>query len=332
MAENIKNEKNALLLSAMRAWYENVFTDYVENCTDNGKYRHASDSDKRKGSEISCPFCMGLTDDYVNSEDKIKVMIVGQEARGFRWWSKEFQGKDDIWDASAEDYGGWTPRGFQDWAVAFMESQIDRSEKYKKQNWPFWRLFRSLSGSKDVELCWDNVDKVYYGKGGDQDNEGNNKKQKDQGTLTYKAEAILSKPFDTGNGEPLSLLQREIKIADPDVIVFAVGPYYALSLDVALGISSDKDRDNMTESALSKKTSKVSDLFVADTPRPRPDSERCVVRNEKIQAAVDALFEHKEVATLWTYHPGYLRRKNIFDDAVTEIDRFLSDFKTKGRR
>lgn len=326
MDENSKNEKNVLLLSAMRAWYESVFTDYINNCTDNGKYRWTSLDDKRKGSELSCPFCMGLTDKYIDSGNKIKVMIVGQEARGFGWWSKKLQGKNDIWNESAEANEGWTSKGFQDWAVEFMNSQIGRSEKYGKENWPFWDFFRSLSEFKDVELCWDNVDKVYYGHGGDQDKKGNDKKEKDQGTLTYKAETVLSKPFTVDNGEPLSLLQREIKIADPDVIVFAVGPNYALSLDVALGIS-DKDRDNMSESDLSKKSSKVSELF--DTPRPRPNRERCVVQNEKIQAAVNALFEHKEVATLWTYHPGYLRRKNIFDDAVNKIGKFLSDFKTK---
>lgn len=324
MAENGKNEKNALLLSAMREWYENVFMDYVERHTDNGKYRYEGNApDKRRiGTEISCPFCIGLTDDYVNCGDKIRVMIVGQEARGFGRWSEKWKGKNDIWNESAEANDGWTPKGFQEWAVAFMDSQIDRSEKYKKENWPFWDFFRAFKDLKDVELCWNNVDKVYYGNAGGQDNEGNKKKQNDRGTLTYKAETVLSKPFAAGNGETLSLLQREIKIANPDVIVFAIGPNYALSLDVALGISSDKDWDEMTESALPKKSSEVSDIF--DNTRPHPDRDKCVVRNGKIQEAVNKLFEHKEVATLWTYHPNYLRLKKIFDDAVEAINKSMS--------
>lgn len=318
-----ENGKNALLLSAMREWYEKIFTGYIDGYTDNGKYRYEGNvPDKRIGAELSCPFCMGLTDAYENCGDKIRVMIVGQEACGFDRWSAKFKDRSDIWNESAEANDGWTPKGFQAWAVAFMDSQIDRSKKYEKKNSPFWGFFRAFKDLKDAELCWDNVDKVYYGNAGDRDKEGNKKKQNDRGTLTYKAETVLSKPFATDNGEPLSLLQREIKVADPDVIVFAIGPRYALSLDVALGISK-KDFKDMSEDDLAKSSKDVSILFAH-----RPCVAECVVRNKDLEKAVSELLG-RDVVVLWTYHPRYLRhsKSKLFDKAIETISKEISRLK-----
>ena len=327
MGVNNENVKNNLLLKAQQAWYEKVMIPYIENHTDNGKYKGDGDrkcATKRIGTELSCPFCMGLTDEYLNS-DGIKIMIVGQEPRGFGRWREKWQGENDIWNKGAEENCGWFPKGLQNWANIFLRVQLKYgapTEAVKYLSSPFWDFFRKLKDSVDgIALCWNDIDKVYYGNESEEkdEGEGEDKKKKvvPKGALTYKAETFLSDRLSY-DGEELSLFQREIQIADPDVVIFAVGPTYALSVDVALGITASEHR-KMSEKELSRKSLIVSKLF-----ENYPNKNTCVVQNDDLKIKVNKLLERKDVVVLWTYHPAALRRMGLYSKALEEITDIIS--------
>ena len=332
---NDEKDKNELLLQAQQAWYEKVMIPYIIDHTGNGKYKGDEDGKcaaKRIDTELSCPFCMGLTDEYLNS-DGIKMMIVGQEPRGFGRWREKWQGENDIWNKGADEKGGWFPKGLQSWANTFLRVQLKYeapTEAVKYLSSPFWDFFRKLKDSVDgIAMCWNDLDKVYYGnESGEKDEgEGEDKKKKvvPKGTLTYKAETFLSDRFSC-DGEERSLLQREIQIADPDVVVFAVGPSYALSLDVALGITRDKERKNMKGNSLSRRSEEISKLFGC---YPRADEVDCVVRNELIVKSLREILDKEDVETLWTYHPNYLSRSGLKDIAIGKIAENVRKIKNR---
>lgn len=107
MIEIIKN-KNTEILSAQKEWYNNIMVPYINNqFTKREVSLYASENEKYNDVKISCPFCMGLTDEYINSHNK-KIMIVGQVARKLGSWSKQWQGRttDDLFKDidTKEDY------------------------------------------------------------------------------------------------------------------------------------------------------------------------------------------------------------------------------------
>ena len=207
----MNHEVNKKLLEAANDWTVERFQPYVQEYTVKGNY--VGEEKKRLGEYISCPFYLGLSDEYIeNPQGKTRLMIIGQESRGFGSWDR---------DNKKESY---MPHCSQAWAVEYLNKQLDKDftgkfgVQYNKSR--FWNLFRSLKN--DFVLCWNNLDKVYFGKD-----------ENYKGTLTYSAEKELSKSYGT---DEKSLLEREIEIADPDVLLFVTGPGYALSMETAFGI------------------------------------------------------------------------------------------------
>lgn len=306
--EQLAKQKNDELREIMKIWIEEVFKPYYEGESKN--YRN------EKNVDLSCPFYFALSDKYVQRENgKKRLMIVGQEPRGFGSWSKD------------KEKPGYEEETSQEWAQTFLDAQLekttkkcsfnnDKDEPYKCEPLysPFWNFFRKLS--ENFVVCWNDVDKVYFTNGVNTDREDNSdetdhKKDYSKGTLTYKAETYLSEAFEY-NGENKSLLEREIKIADPDAIVFAIGSSYAVSLDVALGIT-DKEFTGLKESNLKKKSVSVSELF-----REYPTRENFIVENDLLIDAVKKILGRK-IPVFWTYHPACLQRSKKLDCVVEEI-------------
>ena len=111
----------------------------------------------------------------------------------------------------------------------------------------------------------------------------------------------MSKPFEY-NGNKLSLVKREIEIANPDVVIFLTGPSYALSMSTALEYTNTSN-------------TKINGS--------RPTKKKPVVKLEAIR------FNNKDIKVIWTYHPGYLAQtkedynNSLFNVVIDKIKSFL---------
>ena len=218
-----------------------------------------------KEGEISCPFSVGVSKEYVSSEKT--VMIFGQEANSLTC-----------------DYEKWNLENMQAWAVAYLERQLGIETDYKidgkrlKYNGsPFWDFFRAMKKSGYFP-CWNDLDKVKRYKAGNEyrlklDEEG------------YGQRKILNAKVKRAK----SLLQNEIELLKPDIVVFAIGPrnpYFS-----TLGYAFDLD-----EAVLSPHC---------------PTPEKPCREISKILGL--------DMPAYWTYHPNYLSRKGIFGKVLNEI-------------
>lgn len=289
-AKDLKNA-NEELRNVQKAWAEQYLQKYISLCEEESSAYHKDKGSKRNGFELSCPFCMGVTQEYIaNKDNKKKIMIVGQQPLGFGCWNDHIE---DFY--SEDDKNEWSHIGLQNWAIEYLKTQLgnktERGIKYNSS--PFWRLFRALK--ENYALCWNDIDKVYYGK---KDNDFH------EGTLTYEAERFLSAPFEY-KGKKISLVKREIEIARPDVVIFATGPSYALSMAIALDYEYPKKPINSIKNIHLRQADPVKEL----------DSIK---------------LDDKIIKVLWTYHPGYLtqtkyRGNNLFNEAIGRIKSKLED-------
>lgn len=283
--------KNEELREVQAAWVEEVFKKYIVDCNEENNKLYTDKQSKRQGCEVSCPFCMGLTKEYIdNKENKTKVMIVGQQPLGFGCWKE--QSKDF---GLKEPKNEWTHINLQKWAIEYLNTQLKNDTKsgIKYNPSPFWRFFQALNDENTV-LCWNDIDKVYYGKKDDDYHEG---------TLTYLAEEVLSAPFEY-DGTKLSLVKREIEITNPDVVVFVTGPSYALSMGTAL------EYEKTSNEKIGKKC---------------PTIKNPVVELDIIKC------NNKEIKVLWTYHPGYLAQtkddnnNSLFNTVIDNIKKLICE-------
>lgn len=261
---------NDELLSIQKEWqnklYREVFDNYKKNETD----------------KLSCAFSFGVSERYLNSDKKI--MIVGQEANGHSY---------DYAEWGIENENGL--KKFQNWAVDYLDFQVynenQNNRNFKINHSPFWKFCRDLA--KEFGVCWNNIDKVrrYTRQDGVAFVEDylletrDSNKQKDR--------SILHRKIFGGK----SLLQKEIEIAKPDAVVFAIGPswpyYHSLSLAFFDGAAVDKE---------------LNDCGVK-----YPDMKSgyyCVEIGE---------FLRLDIPAYYTYHPNYLLRKNCLDKVIDRI-------------
>ncbi len=127
---------------------------------------------------------MGLTEEYLTAKSDKRVMIIGQEAGGFGEINDGTADYDFI-EASVKSKTN-APGNSQKWAIAYLQKQLygkydDLPECYNKINYnpsPFWEFFRKMN-KQGFELCWNNLDKVYFGK-----------------TLSYTTEEYLSAQYE----------------------------------------------------------------------------------------------------------------------------------------
>ena len=216
-------DMNKKLCEAVEMWVKEKLKPYIDDnktdCDKDGRY--VGENIGKHSTYLSCPFYMGVTEDYALRTKSRRVMIIGQEARHY-----------GIWKDNRTDFG-YQPNESQEWAIDYLLCQIKTPNinsrfkiNYNKSR--FWQAVRELYNN-DINVCWNNLDKVYYSRG--------NSDYK--GTLTYKAEEYLSAPFCV-DADKKSLLQREIEIAKPDALLFITGPSYYISMAVVFGLSPQK--------------------------------------------------------------------------------------------
>ena len=202
---------------------------------------------------------MGISDEYLKSDKRI--MIVGREARGYGKICDGTAGYEFLNNSKSEKEQTNAPKYSQDWTISYLRTQVYREDSYDRNKSPFWNLFRWLK-DEGFEPCWNNVDKVYFA---------------NTGKLSYQAEEELSKPYSKeGEKTEKSLLQREIEIAKPNVVLFVTGKSYGLSMKTALKLQYDSV--------------------------PLPTVDNCLVKVKSLTNAINIY---------WTDHPQCLTGKQF---------------------
>lgn len=271
MNKNVNEE----LLEIYSEWETTVLKQYVNDCTNKGVYNADGNIDrkkwnkKREDTQLSCPFYMGLTNDYIeNPLSKKRVMIVGQEARKYGIYTRD------------KDKRKYQSEYSQDWAIRYLSKQIYPEQDYGDVEYNpsrFWSLFRSLKDN--YVLCWTDIDKVYYSLDGN------------KGTLTAKGEAYLNDRY--GNNQKMSVLEREIKLAEPDYIVFVIGPTYYVSLEKSFGVAE------------SLKKNLTSELGLIDVTK-------------ELGLGIPAF---------WTYHPANRKKVNVVNCVAKALSGYVKNDK-----
>ena len=149
-------------------------------------------------------FCFGNTSDY--DSRKRTIMIVGQEPNNY----------------------GYYGQSSLDQLIRFPKEYMDRQllgtqNSYEYNKSPFWMMFRKYY-ELGYNVIWNNLDKVH---------------KVDKGLTVRLSEAdelSLNVCFGIENK---TLLQQEIEIVKPNLIVFVTGPSYSVSMASSLGIDSE---------------------------------------------------------------------------------------------
>ena len=253
---------NEQLLEVQSVWEEECYIPLKEEYKQN----------EEKLGKLSCAFGFGVSDDYLNAPKR--VMIVGQEAN----------------DHSLK-YVKWNLKNWQKWAVAYLEYQLDinKENEYDIQSnySPFWQFIKRFKEA-GYGVCWNNLDKVrryeYLLETGW-------KEKKLQYDKENSKRALLNKRIFDGNGK--SLLQKEIEIAKPDTVVFAVGPRNPYYHTLCLALLGENSYDKLLKSYPDK-------------------SNYCVDITDKLNLGIPAYY---------TYHPNFLNRNKKLEGAVATILR-----------
>lgn len=211
---------------------------------------------EKENNGYSAMFRMGFPDEYIDS-DRPLLMYVGQE------------------DLNGDEYKT------QEWVRKYQMVQLTENNemlpKERVRHSPFWAFYRKL-GDMGYNCLWNNLDKFL---------------KADHNTHIEEIEAV---DFNTPYGEEgISVLQREIKLLKPSVIIFAIGPRAKYRASLASVFSID-----------------ASLLYTY-----RPTRKNCV--ND-----ISSVLGLTETIVLWTYHPNYLRRAKLMEDASQKIEIFLN--------
>ncbi len=162
-----------------------------------GKWKDlTSEADKIKEVKPAHPLLIKVNDNYEKAD--IKVMIFGQET--FGWHGEFFNGKDI--NFLMDDYDCYLNNNTQDY---FYKGRVKRKNKRTFWNRSNFKYFQEQLNqhfeSKSVEFLWNNLSKI--GKNG-------------KGKQTNDIEALENKYFN--------VIKEELKILQPDVIIFVTGP------------------------------------------------------------------------------------------------------------
>lgn len=195
-------------------------------------------------------FVPGITEHYAEAEGR-RFLLFGQEARNFNFGN----------DNSVEN--------IQEWVIRYTLRQVyqNYSEKSEEKwnNSPFWSLFRKIE-ENGWHPVWSNLDKFHKF----------DLESKKTIPLTSGEEvAFNSSKMKDGK----TIVQEEIDVLKPDIIVFLVGPYYMKSLSTALEIKKDQ----------------------LSAFKPSTNAEGYCVQIEETLTKLS-------VPVYWTYHPAYIIR------------------------
>ena len=202
---------------------------------------------------LSRPFLFAVTQHYI--ESGLRVMVIGQEARNYGCYTSD-----------------WPLPAIQQFTVNYTDRQLGyrkTDDKYNRS--PFWNLFRGLD-RLGIAPVWNNVDKFHQ------------IKDTKTSPLSLEIERQINIPYGDDN---LTLLQREIEVAQPTVILFVTGPDYHETMARSLGI---------------------------------PDGQLC-------DQAPTSGYLYRNITNIcgiglpvfWSYHPAYLQRKRKLKDTVESL-------------
>lgn len=166
----------------------------------------------------------------------------------------------------------------------------DEDEIYLKKHSFFLFL---IALSKKYNVCWNNLDKIHYTAEIDvvDYNNGKLKKKEKAVTLYVKDEKILfGQQIDNGK----TLLENEIDIIKPDMVLFVTGPNYKESMEYQL--------------------SNYKEIFGDNIPNINKEDNEIVDGNE-----IDGIKYY------WTYHPVYLSRIKMTDKVIEALNNLLPD-------
>ena len=215
---------------------------------------------KNNHGDYSAMFRMGFPKEYIGSKRPL-LMYVGQEC--LRCTSQKTQ----IW-----------VRNYQN----VQRTKVPNKDETPNQS-PFWEFYRSLC-TLGFDSLWNNLDKLHLW---DRKNVQNGL----PGTVTLTREdaKALNAPYGP---EGLSVLQREIQLLKPRMVLFAIGPQEKYRASLAAAFSVDER------------------LLCSY----KPTRKQCV-------RDISALLGLEDTVVLWTYHPKYLRIGKLEAVALTEISR-----------
>lgn len=210
---------------------------------------------EKENNGYSAMFRMGFPDEYIDSSRPL-LMFVGQE------------------DLNGDSYK--TQEWVRKYQIVQKTENNDILPEEKVNHSPFWDFYRKLCDIGYNGL-WNNLDKFLYA-----DHE------------THLSTVDAAKQSAAYGLDRLSVLQREINLLKPSIVMFAIGPRekYRSSLASAFSVN---------EKALRKY---------------KPTIKKCV--ND-----ISAVLGLENAIALWTYHPNYLRRRGLENAALNEIKRMI---------
>lgn len=286
---------NEQLRDRQRTWFEKIVTSWIKKRDPKSEDKDVSliertedyfnKSYKSKIYGFSQPFFTGV---YSYEDATLPlIMFVGQETNGWGDYS-EFDGIaeiklsqeyvceyafNSIIDKKEKKRFPYIQKKY-DYGIMERSDNSSNTEKecpllYAKVR--FWDLIRNVceKSGREPNIVWTELDKIHYFYV-----EKNNKRCV---KLWSEDEKELNEIVDDTNR---TMLEHEIEIIKPDLVVFLTGPSYAQSMKDALH-KYDLKKPN-------------SDVFVRE-------------------------FSVLNTACLWTYHPNYLNRANLWDRVIDSI-------------
>lgn len=204
-----------------------------------------------KNPEYSAMFRMGFPDDFINSKKPL-VMYVGQECR----------------DCNSLKTQEWI-RKFQ--TVQMKKEHVEGFNEGVLAS-PFWNFYRRIA-DKGYNVLWNNLDKFHQ------------IKERKQVLISEDNAEKISAQYGEDNK---SVLQREIELIKPDIVLLTIGPKwkYIRSFCSAFGIS---------DLPMMKKFKPTKSLPVSD---------------------ITDILSIPDTKVFWTYHPAYLNRINKYSDVL----------------
>ncbi len=214
---------------------------------------------EKEHNGYSTMFRMGFPDAYIHS-DRPLLLFVGQE---------------DL---------GSGPYKTQEWVRLYQTVQGTKTPnapfQMRTNKSAFWNFYRRLTDF-GYDVLWDNLDKLLV-----------EKSDKRQTHLSLAEAANINSPYGE---EQKSVLQREVELLRPKVIVLVVGPNekYVASLAAAFSVS------------------------VSALQAYKPNHEATV-------SDISAVVGLRDTIVLWTYHPNHLRISRLYKPTLSKIQKILS--------
>lgn len=252
---------------------------------------------------ISEPFFFGVP----KYEDKNKplIMVVGQETDLYGNIDNIIDIKGKLIEGNIEKSQNWVVEvtnylndsNYQPKWKSYNNTTNDEEENIYLKKHAFFLFLVALSDKYNV--CWNNLDKIHYTaiiESAEYTNDMKNAKEVKQKeevvTLYDKDEEKLFAPKLLSTNK--SLLESEINVVKPEIVLFVTGPNYKESMEYQL--------------------SNYKEIFGDNMPNINKEDNVIVDGNEK-----------DGIKYSWTYHPVYLSRIKSTDKVIDFINNLLPE-------